>query len=313
MPPTVEIAMNEFLLACVADGLAHDSVKWYRSLLGAVLPALTGLPVDAVETSIIRQYVIDLRTRTVRYPGQRRETVGPISAETLRDHIVALRRFFNWCVIEYRLDPLCNPMLRVRIPPKPRREPKAVDLDDLRKLIEACGDDPEGLRNRAILIFLADTGCRAGGLVSLKPDQLQLDRGRAIVHEKGDRARAVPFSVITAEIVKAWLAVRPAEAETVFCSLGANAQDYRHAQPMTVSGLNQMIKRLKKRAGVTGRCNPHSFRHAFAREYLRNGGDLATLSQILGHSNVSVTMGYAVFDDGGLKDQHERFGPLRNL
>jgi len=50
-----------------------------------------------------------------------------------------------------------------------------------------------------------------------------------------------------------------------------------------------MLKRRAKRAGVQGRSNPHAFRHAFAREYLMSGGDLATLYQLMGHGSVKVT------------------------
>jgi len=65
---------------------------------------------------------------------------------------------------------------------------------------------------------------------------------------------------------------------------------------------------------VSGRCNPHSFRHNFAREYLRNGGDLATLAKLLGHSNISTTASYyAVFASDELAQFHERYSPLKSL
>ena len=54
---------------------------------------------------------------------------------------------------------------------------------------------------------------------------------------------------------------------------------------------------LGQRAGVTGFCNPHAFRHGFAIEYLMNGGDLVSLSDLMGHESVQTTRDfYAVFN-----------------
>lgn len=87
----------------------------------------------------------------------------------------------------------------------------------------------------------------------------------------------------------------------------------KHVQ-LDEDGLGEVLRRLKKVAGITGRVNPHSFRHAFAREWLRNGGDLSTLSSMLGHAIPAVTARfYAVFTDFELGEFHERFSPLHKL
>lgn len=309
---TVQEAVEEFLLACHTDLLSNETVKWYRYVLRPFAARMIDVTVDQVEVGVIRQYLADLRGQTTKYRGarQRPEERGGLSLETIRGRMRALARFFKWSQQEYRLDAATNPMLRIRIPRRGSQQPKAIALDDLRKLLEATGDSVRGKRDRAMLAFLADTGCRASGMLTLKLEGLFLDQGRAIVHEKGDRTRVVPFTRYTAALVADWLAVRP-ESETVFCSL---ATDEHFAGQLTVSGLNQVIRRLMKKAGVTGRCNPHSFRHGFARAYLENGGDLATLQQLMGHSNVSTTVSfYAVFTGPELARRHEMYSPLKGL
>jgi integrase/recombinase XerD len=68
------------------------------------------------------------------------------------------------------------------------------------------------------------------------------------------------------------------------------------------------------RAGVTGPHNPHAFRHAFAREYLLNGGDTATLAEILGHTDPSVTRRYyAIFTIEDLRHPHHLYSPAQKL
>ena len=79
-----------------------------------------------------------------------------------------------------------------------------------------------------------------------------------------------------------------------------------------MSGVNQLLKRLKKRAGVTGRANPHSFRHGFAKDYLMAGGDLASLADLMGHESVETTKTfYAVFEQDDLRRKHDHFSAAR--
>lgn len=293
-------------MACRADGLKPITLRWYRTMLTPVTAALAGLAIDQVTTNHLRGYVVSLRERhAYQNAPQRREKEAGLTAASLQSHHRALSRFFSWCKAEYALT--VNPMDRIRPPKAQRKEPKSVDLADLKRLLDATGEDRAGIRDRAILLFLADTGCRVGGLLGLKPADVDLDHGRAVVFEKGDKTRVVPFTRFTAQLIRAWLAVRPLQASTLFCGLS----DQKHATPLTYAGVYQILLRLKRRAGVQGRVNPHSFRHGFAREYLINGGDLATLAQLMGHTSVTVTASYyAIFTMRELQERHQQFSPI---
>jgi site-specific recombinase XerD len=90
--------------------------------------------------------------------------------------------------------------------------------------------------------------------------------------------------------------------------------DLRDAgQGLTALGVSQILRRVGLRAGVTGAHNPHSFRHAFAREYLGNGGDLATLADLLGHADIGTTSMYLIFAPNELQRKHDRFSPVPKL
>ena len=284
---TVGQAIEEFLDACRADGLKLPTVRWYEGKLRPLTAMFGRKAIDRVETADMRDYVRSLHDRTTRYVGVAKKHVvqGGLSIESIRGHIRCLRRFWGWCEAEYRLDPGSNPMLRIKMPPAPRAIPKDVSPESVRVLLESCDDSVTGRRDCAVIAFLADTGCRAGGLLRLTPDVLDVDARRAQVHEKGEKGRLVPFSEYTAERLREWLAVRPDEAPTVFCSLGTNT----HAQPMTLSALHKILKRRAAEAHVTGRINPHSFRHSFARRWMLAGGDVSTLSLIMGHSTSKIT------------------------
>lgn len=306
-PSNVEDVIQEFLLACETDGLSAETIKWYRSILKAVAACFQGTAIEQITTASLRNYLGNMNASTTRYEGQPRERQGKLSTETIKGRMRALRRFFKWCQQQGYVGK--NPMADIRAPRRSYPDPKATSEDNLRRLLEATAQSVMGRRDRAMIMFMADTGCRAGGLLGLEMDKLDLAQRRAIVREKGDKARPVFFGPLTAEFLGDWLAVRPANATRVFCSL----KEHVRGKPMSVSGLNQMLKRLKRKAGIQGRCNPHSIRHWFAIHYLEKGGNLSTLRRLLGHSDVKVTDDYyAVFDNRDLARSHALFSPVND-
>jgi site-specific recombinase XerD len=294
--PTIQEAHEEFILACAADRLSPRTIDFYQWHLGAALAGLAAeLPLEDVTPRILREYFTSL---------------SGLSDETIRGRHRALRRFFNWCAIEYNMDRYLNPMRNIRAPRAPKPLPKASKLDDVIRLMGVCGNDPAGKRDLAIIATLADTGIRAGGLINLHPDSVDLVNHFIIVTEKGNRARRVPILDFTAVSITEWLKVRPPIATTVFCAVSPHVL----GQPLTVSGLNQLLKRLKRRAGVVGRVNPHAFRHMFGEIAGANGMDSAFVSKIMGHSSIKVTVDtYMQFSIGQLARMHEEFGPLRTI
>lgn len=204
-----------------------------------------------------------------------------------------------------------NPTRRIKTPQPTQREPKAIDFQDFRALLETTHDEsPVARRDRAILLFLADTGCRVSGLCNLGVRDLDFGRRLAMVKEKGSKSGLVPFSDLTEASLQA-LADHPTDRSgaLVFFGLG-NAATGR----LSPNGVRQTLRRRARLAGVTGRVNPHSLRHGFAREYLLSGGALATLADLFGHSSVEVTKScYAIFTIGELQKKHQQRSPMARL
>jgi site-specific recombinase XerD len=302
----IQTAINSFIKAARADGLRPATIKWYSSLLGSFAADFQTQEISSVTTDELRDYIISLRERDEKYVDAPQKPVqeGGFSEATIAGHVTALHAFWAWSANEYDIR---NPMKNIKRPKRRNPVPKAIAQQDYMKLFNATGEGESGVRDRAILAFFADTGCRLGGLLSLTLGNLDLQQRRAVVIEKGGKSRTIVFTFYTAQLLHKWLYFRSSDSDRVFVSMSTG-------KPLTESGVNQVLKRLKARAKVTGRVNPHSFRHNFAREYIKNGGDVVTLAKLLGHSDVQTTAAYyAVFTNDELAELHEKFSPMNQL
>jgi len=304
-------AIEALAIATRANGRSRRTVDSYRQKLKPLVAFLGDVAVESVTTDDLRRYVVHLMERRTLYAGhpthEKRE--GTLSMFTVEGHVRAIRRLFNWLEEEGRIE--ANPMRRIKTPQPRRREPKGIRREDLLALLVITeGGDVAGLRDRAIILFLADTGCRVGGLCGLRVQDVDLESRLATLTEKGERTRRVPFTRTTARALQDWLDVRPQDkGPWLFVGLGNRAHD-----AVSPNGVARMLKRRAKQAGVTGPVNPHAFRHAFARDFLMDGGDLGTLADLLGHTNVLVTKEYyGIFTIQELQEKHERHSPVTQI
>lgn len=289
--PTIFEAYHEFQLDLEADGLAPRTRAWYAETLKGFLGAFGTRRIDELDHATLRDFVLTIR-RTAK------------SSHTAHGKIRGLHRFHQWLVIRYGVK---NPMAGIKRPRLPEARPKAASAADVLAMFKACPISWLGYRDRALLIFLADTGVRSAGIRNLRVQDVDIDKRRAIIRgEKTRRSRAVPFSQLTATLLRDWMIRLPINVEFLFCT--------REGKQLKHSGLRQILRRLASKAGVTGRFNPHSFRHFAAREYLTNGGDLATAARLLGHQDVSTTAHYyAVHSDDEVQERHDKHSPVRSV
>lgn len=295
-------AIDALLLATQANGKSPETVKAYREKLQYLLETLGDVAIEAVTVQDLRGYVAGQLARV---------TAGELSPFTVAGRVRALKRLFNFLTEEGTLD--ANPARRIKTPRPRRVTPKGITHRDLVRLLESTqGGGVLNLRDRAIILFLADTGCRLGGLCGLNLGDVDLEARRATVTEKGEKSRAVYFLEMTAAALGAWLGARPVvDTGALFLSMDrwGNPQG-----PITGVTVARMLTRRAERLGIEGKVNPHSFRHAFARDFLMSGGDLGALSDLLGHADVLVTKEfYGVLTGEDLRRKHAEFSPVKRL
>ena len=240
-----------------------------------------------------------------------------LSPATVHRTVREVRAFFNWFENEDIIEK--SPAKRLEKPRQDEKEPKTATMEDFARAIawldshQRWGTEAMATisRARCILFFLADTGCRVGGLLSTSLDTLDLDNLEAVVLEKGTggrKRRVVYFTEHTREAISEWLHFRP---KTTSDQLIVSLFGPTRGQPPKSHVVNHLLKKIKRDAGIKGAFNPHSFRHAAARRWLRSGMDMGSVSQLLGHSSIDVTfLHYTRWGRSVLKQTHKEFADM---
>jgi len=208
--------------------------------------------------------------------------------KTKEKHIKTTKTFFNWLV---KMDFLLKSPARVLKTPKvPRRvnREKAITDADLEVLLAYLQLDQSaaGVRNYALVRFLADTGARGGGVVGLKIVNLFLNEMYALIVEKGNKARKVAFSEECARALRVWLLRRPAiKSAYVFLSLRGKNKKLTVNYVGTI--LFRAVQYVKRDWGYTiQRANPHSMRHRIGHKMADERETPRAIADALGHERI---------------------------
>jgi len=278
-------------IARVAGWKQNETPRAYRSKLKRLVDYFHDKPPNKIKLKDLEAFKLHLLN-------------SGLSPWTIKTVLMTVRHFFKWLYESHRIR--TNPAKDLRIPNPPPPEPKAIAPATFEAMLINAQASQQPERDTALLLCLRDTGCRISGIASLKLDKLDLASRRAEVKEKG-KANIVYVSPITIRALKRWLKVRAKlEARSTHLFISGKT-----GKGLTRSGIHQLLNRLARDA--LGRHNAHSFRHAFARDWLKRGGNLSTLSEILHHSTIVITATYyARWDDGELKEAHAKYSPLAN-
>jgi len=143
-----------------------------------------------------------------------------------------------------------------------------------------------GLRNKAMITLMLNTGLRVSELIDLKSQNIDLTkRTLKVVNGKGHKDRNLVIPEKTAELLKQWNKKRAGNTERFYF----NTKD---GKPLSRIYVFLMIKRYTRRAGIDKHVYPHTLRHTFATNFYRQTKDIETLRKLLGHSDISTTQIY---------------------
>jgi site-specific recombinase XerD len=287
------ILISSFLIDRKSQAFAASTVEFYRKKLKYFTEFCEGEAVTQVSQltpDLIRRYIIVL---------QDGHNYGGVHA-----CFRALRTFLYW-VEDEEIMPFDwkAPIRKVKTPKLPVEPIESIPLPDIQALIKTCKQSFVGLRDRAMLMGLLDTGARAQEFLNLNLEDVELASGSVLIRQgKGRKPRTVFLGRKTVRAIRAYHRLRGDKNSALWVSV--------HAERMTYSGLIDLLKRRAELAGLKEIPTPHDFRRAFALAMLRNGVNVFALQKLMGHSDLQVLRRYLAQTDQDMQNAHLRGSPV---
>ena len=272
----LEPLIHEWLLDLQVLRRSERTIEWYRQKMDWYLSHGQAKSLAELSAFELKRYTAELQARG-------------LAENTVTGTVRTLKAFASWAAREgYPVEPA---LLRVRAPKISQQELSSYTAAEQRAILAAA---PPGWPRIAVEILLG-TGMRVGELCALTLDDIE-DDGEAtflkIRRGKGAKFRRVPVShQLRRELVRYVNRLRPdAKSEALLLM--------RDGRPVSVETVSRFFQRLRRRVGL--RIHAHKFRHTFATEYLRRGGEIERLRRILGHTTYVMVMRYVHLDKGDL-------------
>lgn len=301
-----------YLESWIQDGRIRQfsprTIEERRNVIGKLLWFLEREGATELDPFALRGFLAHVSFGHEEPAGRWGKSRSPVRPRTAVAYYRVLRSLCNWLVEEGAIED--SPIGTLKPPRAADDQVQPFTEEQLAALERAAERTDSPRRDRAALLFLLDTGCRASEVCALRISDLDFTERSCRVRGKGDKYRTVYFGRECGRALLAYLRDgEREEAGPVFPSL----RGLKPGEALTRSGLLQIVRRLGKEARVQGvRCSPHTFRHTFAVSFLRAGGNTFALQTMMGHVSLAMTRRYVALAGADLQAQHARFSPADN-
>jgi len=284
---------NQFFQAKKAEGVSAYTLTFYRQQLGHFLSFCEG--------QVIYQ-MSEITPATIREFLLWHEDTGH-NAGGLHAAYRSLKAFLRWYEQEAEPDNWKNPISKVKAPRVSLEPLEPVEIQDVSSLVKVCRSGGfMDLRDKAVLLFLLDTGVRAREALRVNLDDISLISGEVTIRQgKGRKPRTVFLGKTTRKAVRAYLKSRIDSSNALWVTDDQERLSY--------GGLRGIMMRRAKQVGIEIP-SLHSFRRAFAINMLRAGVDLVTLARLMGHSSLVVLQRYLKQLPDDLRVAHAKGSPV---
>jgi integrase/recombinase XerD len=275
-----------FLADCSArnlSGRTTEQYEWSIRSFGDSLPE-DGPSLLAVEPVAVRSWIESLK--------------GTRAPTSVRSAVRALKVFSRWTAAEGYLR--ADPLALVRPPKAP---PPLIQPLSGRQVTDLMAFGSPILR--VAVAILADTGLRAAELCGLVVDDVR--EGFLFVSGKGGHERLAPFgeacrAELSSYVTRTRGLPRSGSEPLLLAASGVRLTPHR---------LGELMRAAGRAAGIRGvRVSPHTLRHTFAIEFLRNGGGELALQKALGHRSLDMVKLYAELTAVDVAEAHRHASPL---
>jgi site-specific recombinase XerD len=289
----IPLAVESFLIDREAQSVSPETLSFYRKKLKYFLSFC-----DAQAVTQISQLTPDLIRRFILQLAETHNQGGVHAC------FRPLRTLLLWAESEEIMPTgWKNPIRKVKAPKLAVQPIEPIGLDHVCALVDTCEHDYAGLRDKAMILGLLDTGARAQEFLNLNLEDVDLATGSLLIRKgKGSKPRMAFLGRKTIKAVRTYIRMRHDTNPALWVSI--------HGDRMTYAALRCLLRRRARLAGLNGIPSPHDFRRAFALLMLRSGVDIFALQKLMGHSDLQVLRRYLAQTDQDIQAAHMRGSPV---
>lgn len=314
---TFEKALKMFLEAQTASNHSKETFSDYQHVVGSFLRYMSErhnyTSIQEVAEADIIEWLAFLRNSN--------SNLGkPYSSRSIQTYARDVAVFFNWLLQHKHLD--SNPMVEIKTPKAEKTLIRVFTEQEVERLDAACDRSSSGrsltqderkalaARDRAFLWLLLSTGVRVSEACGLLFTDIDWEKEMIYIRGKGAKERRIPFGKIARQHLNTYIMYwrgQPNEPdEHVFLNV--------FGAPISHSAAQYMFTRMKEIAVIEDkRVSPHTCRHWFAVNCIKNGMPTIVLKEILGHESWDMIEVYVHLAEQDNKDLYTRFSPVDNL
>ncbi|WP_010236358.1 tyrosine-type recombinase/integrase [Clostridium arbusti] len=321
----MEILLDEFMIYCESKDLSKKTMMSYEQTLRLFFNYPNEekkiVNLSSISEKTIREYINYIKERgkytvvgdknslKINKPEVRNDYGKKVSLTTINNYIRNIKVFFNYLKDQnYIKKDIVKNIKQFKNDRKPKGFISDEQMSELLRHIDTTKFHE--YRDYIIIQLLLDTGMRISESLAIKATDLDINYRSIFLpaeNTKGKRNRYVYFSQIMQRNLKRWLQYkdRYVESELLFCT--------SKGTQLLIRTFEKKIRDYGKRISLNDIC-PHQLRNNFSKRFLMAGGNIYTLSKILGHSSVKVTeSAYLDLTDADIRKNYQKFSPLMNL
>jgi integrase/recombinase XerD len=228
-----------------------------------------------------------------------------LSSRSLARLISSLKSFYKFLVREGAVKR--NPAANLSYPKSWFSLPKFLTVEEVETLLNQPDErDLRGTRDKAMLELIYAAGLRVTELLTLKPEDLNLDDRFLLCMGKGGKQRIIPIGKSASSAVRSYLGkARPRllKRPSEFLFLTSRGKAF------TRQGFWKLVRAYARKAGLGPKISPHILRHSFATHLLERGADLRSVQLMLGHSQITTTQIYTHVSRQRIRHLYDKYHP----
>ena len=282
-----------------------ESVKYANTKFDDFLGGVTDI--KAVQDEDLRRYIRHLQQQPKWFGHPTiRQSHGNLSDNAIASYVRSIRSLWSWLKREKFLAD--NPFEQVKPPTTTERIVDPLTPEDVSQLLKVIPrKEYTGYRDSCVIIAMYGTGSRISEVVNLYKDNVNFDSGQIKILGKGKKERSLFMSASVFKALYKYAAQQRPDVPSNYFFV------HKDGRPLTRFYFEHRMHSYVEKSGITKVCTPHILRYSFALQFLRNGGDIFTLQNILGHSTLEMTRRYLKISNSDVEAKMKEYSPAEQL